>query len=53
MNHIVDKYYRGHQLTEKILEYGIGFLKSQRNGLEVLYTTPRTVHKVAQILTHL
>ncbi len=43
--------YRGHNITQMLIRYGIEYIQKHTDGLDVLYSTTRTVHKAAQILT--
>jgi len=48
---IVDTSFRGQNITQKLLKYGIDFINNCEPGIDVLYITTRTVHKAAQVLT--
>ncbi len=48
---VVHPDYRGHNITQKMIEFGIKDIQNSTRGLEVLYITTRTVHKAAQVLT--
>lgn len=48
---VVDPKFRGHNLTQKMIQYGIDTLEASESGLEVVYVTTRTVHRAAQVLT--
>ncbi len=57
-NHIAKAYgavvrheYRGHNLMEELLTYGINYLKEHTNGVDIIYSTTRTVNEAAQTLT--
>ncbi len=42
---------RGEGIMEKLLGYGIEFLKTKTAGVDVIYSTTRTVNEAAQTLT--
>ncbi len=48
---VVAKEAQGKNLTRKLIEYGIDDIKSQTQGIALLYITTRTVHRIAQHLT--
>lgn len=48
---VVDEADRGNDLTENLIRYGIDYLNSAHESIEVLYVTTRTVHMAAQVLT--
>lgn len=48
---VVSVDYQGNNLTKKLLEFGIEDVKKNTKGVDLLYITTRTVHKVAQRLT--
>ncbi len=43
--------YRGQGIMEELLAYGIDFLKTKTIGVDVIYSTTRTVNEAAQTLT--
>lgn len=43
--------FRGQNITQSLLDFGINHIKRSTKGLDVLYITTRTVHKAAQVLT--
>ena len=47
---VVHPNYRGHNYTQKILDFGIDYLKKHTNGLDVTYVITRTVNESAQTL---
>ncbi len=42
---------RGHGMMEDLLSYGINYLKEHTDGVDVFYSTTRTVNEAAQTLT--
>jgi RimJ/RimL family protein N-acetyltransferase len=48
---VVRPEYRARGLMEDLLGYGIEYLKQQTSGVEVIYSTTRTVNEAAQTLT--
>lgn len=48
---VVDKTYRGHDITQKMMEYGLEHLQQINGGVDVVYATTRTVNASAQTLT--
>lgn len=48
---VVEPKFRGNNLTQKLIRFGIEFFETKGKGLSVLYVTTRTVHKAAQVLT--
>lgn len=42
---------RGHGVMEKLLSYGIEYVKVKTPGVDVIYSTTRTVNEAAQTLT--
>ena len=42
---------RGHGIMEELLSYGINFLREKTKGVDVIYSTTRTVNEAAQTLT--
>lgn len=48
---VVRSEYRGHGVMEELLGYGIQYLKDLPEGVEVIYSTTRTVNEAAQTLT--
>jgi RimJ/RimL family protein N-acetyltransferase len=48
---VVDKKYRGHAITQKLMTFGIDYLKQNTIGIEIVYVTTRTVNASAQTLT--
>jgi RimJ/RimL family protein N-acetyltransferase len=48
---VVRHEHRGHGVMEELLAYGINFLKTQTIGVDVIYSTTRTVNEAAQTLT--
>ena len=48
---VVAPEFRGHNITQKLLDFGLQDLNEHTGGIEVLYITTRTVHKAAQVLT--
>lgn len=48
---VVRTEYRGHGVMESLLAYGIEYLKKNTIGVDVIYSTTRTVNEAAQTLT--
>lgn len=48
---VVDSQYRGHDITQQMMEYGLEHLKKLPNGVDIIYATTRTVNVSAQTLT--
>lgn len=48
---VVRTEYRGHGIMEALLSYGIKFLRENTPGVDIIYSTTRTVHEAAQTLT--
>lgn len=48
---VVDPYYRGQNITQKLIKHGIDFLEKSGSRLDIIYVTTRTIHKAAQVLT--
>lgn len=48
---VVRPEFRGQGIMEELLSYGIEFLKSKTPGVDVIYSTTRTVNEAAQTLT--
>jgi RimJ/RimL family protein N-acetyltransferase len=48
---VVRSEYRGHGIMEHLLSYGVDFLKNATPGVEIIYSTTRTVNEAAQTLT--
>lgn len=48
---VVRMEYRGHGIMEELLAYGINYLKTKTIGVDVIYSTTRTVNEAAQTLT--
>lgn len=48
---VVRNEYRGHGAMEELLAYGINFLRESKAGVDVIYSTTRTVNEAAQTLT--
>lgn len=42
---------RGHNITQKLIKFGIDYFNNFPEPIKVLYITTRTVHKAAQVLT--
>jgi RimJ/RimL family protein N-acetyltransferase len=48
---VVRNEYRGQGIMEELLQYGIDFLRERTPGVDVIYSTTRTVNEAAQTLT--
>lgn len=48
---VVRNEYRGQGIMEELLAFGIDFLRKNTRGVDVLYSTTRTVNEAAQTLT--
>lgn len=48
---VVRPEFRGQGIMEELLSYGINFLKEKTPGVDVIYSTTRTVNEAAQTLT--
>ena len=48
---VVEKQYRGHDLTEQMMQFGKKHLEKLPNGVDIIYATTRTINASAQILT--
>lgn len=48
---VVRNEYRGSGIMERLLSYGINFLRDKTKGVDVIYSTTRTVNEAAQTLT--
>ncbi len=48
---VVREEYRGQHLTEKMMNFGLDYIKSNYGPVELCYATTRTVHEGAQHLT--
>jgi RimJ/RimL family protein N-acetyltransferase len=48
---VVRNEYRGQRIMEDLLGYGINFLREKTAGVDVIYSTTRTVNEAAQTLT--
>lgn len=48
---VVRTEYRGHGVMESLLAFGIEYLKNNTVGVDVIYSTTRTVNEAAQTLT--
>ncbi len=48
---VVRNEYRGQHLMEDLLSFGIDYLKEHTNGVDIIYSTTRTVNEAAQTLT--
>jgi len=48
---VVRTEYRGQKIMEDLLGYGIEYLKTKTAGVDVIYSTTRTVNEAAQTLT--
>ena len=48
---VVRSEFRGQGIMEELLAYGINYLKTQTAGVDVIYSTTRTVNEAAQTLT--
>lgn len=48
---VVRNEYRGQGIMEELLAYGIHYLSSETKGVDVIYSTTRTVNEAAQTLT--
>lgn len=48
---VVRNEFRGQGVMEELLSYGINFLREKTNGIDVIYSTTRTVNEAAQTLT--
>lgn len=48
---VVDPKYRGHNLTEKLINSGLDYIRSLDKKISLVYSTTRTVNAAAQILT--
>ncbi len=43
--------YRGHGIMEGLLGYGVEYLRNHTPGVEIIYSTTRTINEAAQTLT--
>lgn len=48
---VVRNEFRGQGIMEELLQYGIDFLREKTAGVDVIYSTTRTVNEAAQTLT--
>lgn len=48
---VVRHEFRGQKLMEDLLQFGIDYLKEHTNGVDIIYSTTRTVNEAAQTLT--
>jgi RimJ/RimL family protein N-acetyltransferase len=48
---VVRTEFRGHGVMEELLAFGIDYLKKKTTGVDVIYSTTRTVNEAAQTLT--
>lgn len=48
---VVRHEFRGKNLMEDLLQFGIDYLKEHTNGVDIIYSTTRTVNEAAQTLT--
>jgi len=48
---VVRNEYRGQGIMEELLSFGINYLKTKTSGVDVIYSTTRTVNEAAQTLT--
>lgn len=48
---VVRPEFRGQGIMEDLLQYGIDFLREKTSGVDVIYSTTRTVNEAAQTLT--
>lgn len=48
---VVRNEYRGKGIMEELLSYGINYLREKTEGVDVIYSTTRTVNEAAQTLT--
>lgn len=48
---VVRNEFRGQGIMEDLLSYGINFLREKTGGVDVIYSTTRTVNEAAQTLT--
>jgi RimJ/RimL family protein N-acetyltransferase len=48
---VVRNEYRGQKVMEELLSFGIKFLREETGGVDVIYSTTRTVNEAAQTLT--
>ena len=48
---IVRNEFRGQGIMEELLSFGINFLREKTHGVDVIYSTTRTVNEAAQTLT--
>lgn len=48
---VVRPEFRGQGIMEELLSFGINFLKEKTTGVDVIYSTTRTVNEAAQTLT--
>jgi RimJ/RimL family protein N-acetyltransferase len=48
---VVRNEYRGEGIMENLLSYGINYLREKTQGVDVIYSTTRTVNEAAQTLT--
>jgi len=48
---VVRSEYRGQGIMEDLLGYGVEYLRTKTNGVEIIYSTTRTVNEAAQTLT--
>lgn len=42
---------RGHHVMERLMEWGFEYIQSHTNGVDIIYSTTRTVNEAAQSLT--
>lgn len=48
---VVRNEFRGQGIMEDLLQYGINFLREKTEGVDIIYSTTRTVNEAAQTLT--
>lgn len=48
---VVRNEFRGQGIMEELLQYGIDFLRERTDGVDIIYSTTRTVNEAAQTLT--
>jgi RimJ/RimL family protein N-acetyltransferase len=48
---VMDSKYRGQHFMEGLLQWGIHYIRTHTPGLEIIYSTTRTLHEAAQSLT--
>lgn len=48
---VVRNEFRGQGIMEDLLQYGINFLREKTDGVDIIYSTTRTVNEAAQTLT--